>query len=57
MSKLIAEIIEWDTDEDDDTELPKTIEIPEGMVDEDEISEYLSEQTGYCHKGFSIVSV
>lgn len=57
MSKLIAEIIEWDKDEDDNTELPKTIEIPEGMIDEDKISDYLSEQTGYCHKGFSIVSV
>lgn len=57
MSKLIAEMIEWDKDEDDNTELPKTIEIPEGMIDEDKISDYLSEQTGYCHKGFSIVSV
>lgn len=57
MSKLIAEMIEWDKDEYDNTELPKTIEIPEGMIDEDKISDYLSEQTGYCHKGFSIVSV
>lgn len=57
MSKLIAEMIEWDKDEGDNTELPKTIEIPEGMIDEDKISDYLSEQTGYCHKGFSIVSV
>jgi len=57
MSKLIAEIIEWDVDKNDDFELPKTIEIPEDMIDEDEISDYLSELTGYCHKGFYIVSV
>lgn len=57
MSKLIATTIEWDMDEYDNTELPETIEIPEGMIDEDEISDYLSEQTGCCHKGFTIVSV
>lgn len=57
MRKLIAEVIEWDIDENDDIELPKTIEIPEGMIDEEEISDYLSEQTGYCHRGFCIVSV
>lgn len=57
MSKLIAKMIEWDIDENDNVELPETIEIPEGMIDEDEISDYLSEQTGYCHKGFYIVSV
>lgn len=51
MSKLIATTIEWDRDEYDNTELPETIEIPEGMIEEDEISDYLSEQTGYCHKG------
>ena len=57
MSKLIATTIEWDKDEDDSIELPQTIEIPEGMIDEDEISDYLSEQTGYCHKGFTLVNV
>ena len=57
MSKLIATTIEWDKDKDDSIELPQTIEIPEGMIDEDEISDYLSEQTGYCHKGFTLVNV
>lgn len=57
MSKLIAEMIEWDADGNEDIELPETIEIPEGITDEDEISDYLSEQTGYCHKGFSIARV
>ena len=55
ITKLIAEMIEWDIDENDDIELPETIEIPEGITDEDEISDYLSEQTGYCHNGFYIV--
>lgn len=41
----------WDTDYDDDGELPTEIDIPEGMTDEDEISDYLSEVTGYCHQG------
>lgn len=41
-----------DTDYDDDGELPTEIDIPEGMTDEDEISDYLSEVTGYCHQGY-----
>lgn len=57
MSKLIAISIEWDKDENDKVELPKSIEIPRGMMDEDVISDYLSEQTGYCHKGFALVSI
>ena len=42
----------WATDYDDDGELPTEIDIPEGMTDEDEISDYLSEVTGYCHQGY-----
>ena len=57
MSKLIATNIEWDVDDEDNIELPETIEIPEGMIDEDKISDYLSEQTGYCHNGFAFVSI
>lgn len=55
MSKLVATKIQWDKDINDDNILPKSIEIPVGMVNEDEISDYISEQTGYCHKGFAIV--
>lgn len=44
----------WDIDEDDGIELPTEMELPEGMTDEDEISDYLSDETGYCHKGFDI---
>lgn len=49
---LKATNILWDTDYDDDGELPTEIDIPEGMTDEDEISDYLSEVTGYCHRGY-----
>lgn len=49
---LKATNILWDTDYDDDEELPTEIDIPEGMTDEDEISDYLSEVTGYCHQGY-----
>lgn len=43
----------WDTD-GEDISLPTEIDIPEGMEDEEEISDYLSETTGYCHKGFAL---
>lgn len=43
----------WDVDYEEGLELlPKEIEIPDLMTDEDEISDYLSDTTGYCHKGF-----
>lgn len=49
---LKATNILWDTDYDDDGELPTEIDIPEGMTDEDEISDYLSEVAEYCHQGY-----
>lgn len=50
--------IEWDTDGDETlaASLPSKIEIPDGMTDPDEISDYLSDQTGFCHFGFKIGS-
>ena len=46
----------WDVDCDIDGEqLPKEIEIPDGMDDEEDISDYLSELTGFCHAGFALV--
>lgn len=42
---LKATNILWDTDYDDDGELPTEIDIPEGMTDEDEIS---GRQKGSC---------
>lgn len=51
--------IEWDVDYDEDDilleELPTEIEIPSGIRDTDEITEYLSNVTGFCHKGYHLV--
>ena len=49
--------IEWDTDGDLNLleSLPKEMEIPEGMEDEDEISDWLSNETGFCHNGFKLI--
>lgn len=46
--------IEWDTDGAENEMLPSELNIPEGMTDEDEISGYLSDTIGYCHKGFCL---
>lgn len=48
--------IKWDTDGDMTLleSLPKEIEIPEDIEDEDEISDYLTDETGFCHLGFEI---
>lgn len=50
--------IKWDTDGDAGlaASLPSEIELPDGMTDPDEISDYLSDQTGFCHFGFKIES-
>lgn len=49
--------IKWDTDGDMGLleELPTEIEIPKDMADEDEISDYISNETGFCHLGFELV--
>lgn len=48
--------IKWDVDYVEDAKmLPKEIEIPKGMTDEEEISDYLSDVTGFCHEGFVLV--
>ena len=46
--------IEWDTDVDNEALafLPEEIELPEGVSDEESISDYFSEQTGFCHRGY-----
>lgn len=51
--------IKWDTDGDKEVlkSLPTEVEIPEEMtnpIDEDEISDWLSDQYGFCHYGFEI---
>ena len=63
---LKAVDIKWDvtdndTDEMDDEaceileSLPTEMIIPEGMTDPDEISDWLSDETGFCHDGFRLV--
>ena len=44
----------WDTD-GENISLPMEIDIPEGMTDEDEISDYISDVIGFCHKGFELI--
>lgn len=45
----------WDVDTPDEAkDLPVEVEIPDGMVDEEEVSDYLSDLTGFCHKGFRL---
>lgn len=48
--------IKWDTDGNKKAlgYLPKEMEIPSGMYDIDDISDYLSDETGFCHDGFCI---
>lgn len=48
----------WDTDDEDieDLDLPDEIGIPEDIDQEDEeaISDYISDVTGFCHNGFAL---
>lgn len=47
--------IQWDVDDPKDLELlPTEIDIPNGIDDEDEISDYITDETGFCHKGFEL---
>ena len=54
--------IEWDTD-GEAVDLPERllVPIPEGMEDEEEVEDYISdtitEDTAFCHKGFRYVIV
>lgn len=59
-----ATCIDWDLDDDDltpeeieDLDLPDEIEIPDEILaaaeeDDDAIGDYLSDVTGFCHKGY-----
>ena len=45
--------ITWDVDYDQDNNLlPTEVEIPKNMTDIEEISDYLTNLTGFCHCGF-----
>ena len=63
---LKAVDIKWDVTDDDIDEsddeaceilasLPTEMIIPECMTDLDEISDWLTDETGYCHNGFRLV--
>ena len=46
----------WDIDYEEDKDLlPTEIEIPDEITDIDEMSDYISDITGFCHYGFSLV--
>lgn len=48
--------IQWNVDCEKDLEtLPIEIEIPRAMTDDDVISDYISDVTGFCHCGYEIV--
>lgn len=50
--------IRWVTDQDEYDSvvlLPTEITIPKNMTDIDEVSDYLSDTTGFLHEGFSLV--
>lgn len=47
--------IQWDVDEPEDMEsLPTEIDILNGMTDIEEISDYITDQTGFCHNGYIV---
>lgn len=50
---MIAYNIDWDTD-GEDIDLPNEIEIPAHITDLDEVSDYITNVTGFCHRGFGV---
>lgn len=49
--------IEWDTDNDRNLQnaFPKEIDIPESINTMEDISNYISDETGFCNFGFDMV--
>ena len=49
--------IKWDVDYEEELEnLPTEIEIPNNIdIEDDAISDYLSDVTGFCHYDFELV--
>lgn len=52
---MIARNIQWDTDGDKEIlqDLPTAMTVPDNLTD-DGISDWLSDQTGFCHFGFTL---
>ena len=38
-------------------ELPEEVRLPKELVDEDDISDWLSDEYGYCHEGYNLKAV
>lgn len=62
-AKFKATRIKWDVDKEDVEEsfsLPNEIDVPEEIVEEAmekmvlEMSDYISDKTGFCHNGFAL---
>lgn len=54
--KLFATQIQWDTD-GEEVDLPDSMEIPKSIWEEgdiEDISDWISDETGFCHDGFSL---
>lgn len=54
MKRMIATNIKWNLEGYEETILPTEVEIPEEMTDDEGISNWLSDLTGFCHKGFEL---
>ena len=56
---MTATNIKWDTDGDKEllNQLPQSVEIPEGMADVDEVSDFLSDAYDFCHAGFDLTGM
>lgn len=48
--------IQWDADGDNEAlaSLPNEIEVPDSLKTIDEISDYITDRTGFCHFGFRV---
>lgn len=62
MTRYKAVDIDWDVDDEEElkdlpTEIvfPDTVDVLGGNADDDEASDYITDLTGFCHRGFSIV--
>ncbi len=54
--------IQWDVDNEyersflpDEIQIPHNIAYKEGEIDEDAISDFLANETGYCRCGFELI--
>ncbi len=36
--------------------LPDEVEVPEGLEDDEDISDWLSDEYGFCHEGFELTA-